>query len=36
MAERRKILEQEAARLAKHYEKPSEWQQLESEDFHDK
>jgi Zn-dependent peptidase ImmA (M78 family)/transcriptional regulator with XRE-family HTH domain len=35
MAERRKILEREAARLAKHYEKPSEWQLLESEDFHD-
>jgi Zn-dependent peptidase ImmA (M78 family)/DNA-binding XRE family transcriptional regulator len=35
IAERQKILEQEAARLAKHYEKPSEWQPLDSEDFHD-
>lgn len=35
IAERQKILEQEATRLAKHYEKPSEWQLLDSEDFHD-
>jgi Zn-dependent peptidase ImmA (M78 family) len=35
MAERQKILEQEAARLAKHYEKPSEWHQIEAAEFVD-
>lgn len=35
MAERRKILEEEAARLTKHYEKPSEWQRIEAEVFLD-
>jgi hypothetical protein len=35
LAEREKILEQEAVRLAKHYDKPSEWQDIEGEDFAD-
>lgn len=35
ITERKKILEQEASRLAIAYEHPSEWESLDAEDFHE-